>query len=307
MKLSRNGFIRARNFIMNNARPLDQSLFRYHFENGSKEDVMEELSKFQNPDGGFGHGIEPDLRLSASSPFATSVGLQYYIEANGDAESDMVKMAIEYLVSTYDAENDFWPFTFLDVNDEAHAPWWHLEKIEPPKDDRWANPSAEIAGYLARYSHYVPKEILANVNRRVNAILNQSEDIVGSLYGFLCWHRVRNFFPEPIRSELVRKLGRTIDRIVPTLAENMGEIRIFWLVSDTNSLLLSHPEFAYRMLEKEIGLQAEDGGWWPTWKWMQYEEVWPIAEKEWAGRMTYACLRTLRALNLNNRLIEQFE
>ena len=282
-------------------------MFRYHFEGGSKDDVLVELTAYQNLDGGFGNGIEPDFRLKASSPMATSVGLQYYIAADGDPESDIVKATIEYLVSTYNSEEEYWPSTFTDVNNEPHAPWWHVEKIASPTTENWANPSAEIAGYLNRYSSCVPADFLAKVNRRVNKVTKDQELITGFLYNFLCWNRVHTYFPEPLSSEIRSKLSSTLQDITPTFEEKMGEIRIFWFVENTDSLMLSHPDLVYSLLEKEIERQAEDGGWWPTWKWGQYEDIWPIAEKEWAGRMTYECLQTLRNLNLNNSLIEPLE
>ena len=53
-------FEKARTFVYRNARPLDLAIWQYHFENGSKEAVMHALSAYQNPDGGFGHGLEAD-------------------------------------------------------------------------------------------------------------------------------------------------------------------------------------------------------------------------------------------------------
>jgi len=40
--------------------------------------------------------------------------------------------------------------------------------------------------------------------------------------------------------------------------------------------------------------QQDDGGWWPNWHWGQFEDVWPVAEKEWAGKITAETLWTLR-------------
>ncbi|NJN44999.1 MAG: hypothetical protein HC806_09965, partial [Anaerolineae bacterium] len=34
--------------------------------------------------------------------------------------------------------------------------------------------------------------------------------------------------------------------------------------------------------------------WWPAWNWGMYEDVWPIAKKEWAGRITVDVLHTLK-------------
>jgi hypothetical protein len=279
-------------------------MFRYHFEGGSKIDVVIELANYQNIDGGFGNGIEPDIRLKASSPMATSVGLQYCLEAGCDPNSDMVKGAVDYLISTYNKSEDYWPSTFEDVNNEPHAPWWYTEKIEAPEDESWANPSAELTGYLNIFSKYVPTDLLSQINQKAKKILDSQSIIPGSIYNILCWNRVYKHFPESMSKEIRNKLSITFMSLAPKLQEKMGEIRIFWMVSNEDSLLLSHKKEVYRLLEFEIERQANDGGWWPTWKWGQYEDSWKIAEKEWAGKMTYECLRTLRNLNRKSNLIE---
>ena len=43
-------FEKARTFMYRNARPLDLARFQYHFENGSKQNVMNVLSYYQNDD-----------------------------------------------------------------------------------------------------------------------------------------------------------------------------------------------------------------------------------------------------------------
>jgi len=75
-QLSGKAFDRAGNFITNSARSLERALFDYHFGSGSGLDVLIKLKKFQNEEGGFGQGIEPDLRMPVSSPFSISVALQ---------------------------------------------------------------------------------------------------------------------------------------------------------------------------------------------------------------------------------------
>lgn len=62
--------------MLQRARNLERSLFRYEFENGSFTDVLIELSRYQNEDGGFGHGLEPDLRCKESSALATTRALE---------------------------------------------------------------------------------------------------------------------------------------------------------------------------------------------------------------------------------------
>lgn len=291
MKLSKEAFVRARDFIYENARPLDRSLFNYLFEDGSRNDVVAELSKYQNSDGGYGHGLESDIRLKASSPIVTSIGLQYCKDIDATADESIVSEAIQYLLSTYDKEHGYWPYTFLDVNDEPHAPWWNLEEVKPPSEDSWANPSAELAGYIYRYRSLIPDDFIVSLNRRLVANIKSSEYIEG-LYKVMCWERAYKEFPEPLQTMVAEKIRRTFKRDAPYTQKDLGEIRIFWLAPDTDAILISYPGNVYNLMYQELEKQADDGGWWPTWKWGQYEDVWPIAEREWAGKITLSFLRT---------------
>ena len=51
---------KARDFVNRNARPLDFARWKFLFENGSMEQVLSALETYQNEDGGFGNGLEPD-------------------------------------------------------------------------------------------------------------------------------------------------------------------------------------------------------------------------------------------------------
>ncbi|MBN2229961.1 MAG: hypothetical protein JW779_10285 [Candidatus Thorarchaeota archaeon] len=304
MKLSQERFDEACQFIKENARALDARLFEFHFENGEARFVLHELSKYQNDDGGFGHGIEPDFRLKESSPMATSVGIQYYLAVNDDAESNMIRSAIRYLESTYDSELGFWPATFENVNNEPHAPWWHFRGMVRPEGVEWANPSAELAGYLNRFSAFVSTDILKDVNHQVQTYLDEHKIIGSWLYNIMCWERAYKFFPELLKSIAKKTVTASFQNILPLSQERLGEIKIHWLAPHPDSILTQvAPDRVRSLLEQEITKQADDGGWWPTWQWGQYEETWPIAEREWAGKKTVECLVTLRDFGL----IEGFE
>ena len=69
--LTKDGFDRAKNFIQTQGRPLEQALFKLEFENGSVDDVLIQLGEYQNPDGGFGNALEPDVRTPTSSALRT--------------------------------------------------------------------------------------------------------------------------------------------------------------------------------------------------------------------------------------------
>ena len=75
-KLSETSFQKARSFIFEHGRILDQRLFEFHFEGRSNEAVLLALKKYQNKDGRFGKAaLEPDLRTPLSTVYTTSQGL----------------------------------------------------------------------------------------------------------------------------------------------------------------------------------------------------------------------------------------
>ena len=78
-----NTYEKARTFILRNARPIDLAIFKHHFEKGSAEDVISALSAYQNPDGGFGWGIEADNFNPASTPMGVWKATVYISKIGG--------------------------------------------------------------------------------------------------------------------------------------------------------------------------------------------------------------------------------
>ena len=64
-------FHKTAGWMKRNARPLEYARWAYLFEGGSKEKVIDNLSAFQNSDGGFAHGLEPDSMLPESNAIDT--------------------------------------------------------------------------------------------------------------------------------------------------------------------------------------------------------------------------------------------
>lgn len=296
MKLSKANFIKAQEFIKHHARPLDVCLFDFFFNGGPVEAVLSELAAYQNPDGGFGHGIEPDFRSPASSPMATSVGLQYGVAVNAGAGHPIIQYAIRYLLGTYDTTSDYWPATFKAVNDAPHAPWWHVDEIKPPDEAAWPNPGAELTGYLHRYASLVPGDSLERISQRARCNLEHSETFEGVFrYNLLCWQRAAGDLPPDFRDAVNARIKATFEKY-PLNGENYGEVGLIWLAPTPDSILARHdPDAVNAHLDAIITRQVEDGGWWPAWQWGQYEDVWPLARQEWAGKMTVETLYTLRS------------
>src|SRR3712207_6265951 len=123
MKLSRERQQQAHEFLFTRARPLEQALYAYHFEQSAPEDVYGRLASFQNADGGFGHGLEPDHRVDASTPLATPVALQILRALKAPAGHPLVRGAMRYLLESYDHERQRWPIVPPETATAPHAPW----------------------------------------------------------------------------------------------------------------------------------------------------------------------------------------
>lgn len=293
--LSPEDFQHARSALLTHGRALDIALFRYHFEGGSRGDVVSELLGYQHNDGGFGRALEPDFRLDDPSPMATSVGLQYADHLDLDADHPLVRAALEYLQKTYQRESGYWPATFTDVNDAPHAPWWHREQVIPPTEAEWPNPNAELLGYLWKFKDAVPDELLGTVTDRAEQNLDGVKLVgndVNRRYAILCWERALPHFPTGLHRRVRESLKVTLQ--TTDLEATLKELYPFaFAFSPETTVATIFPDWVDRLLETDIERQSVDGGWWPTWSWGQYEDTWAVAEHEWVGKLTLECLLTL--------------
>jgi uncharacterized protein YfaS (alpha-2-macroglobulin family) len=119
--LNHEAFDRARQFLKAQARPLERALFEHRFEAAPAQRVFEELTHFQNSDGGFGHALEPDLRTPTSSALATGIGLRILREIGAPVDDALVRRAVEYLLAAFDDEAKVWRVAPHDTNNHPHA------------------------------------------------------------------------------------------------------------------------------------------------------------------------------------------
>ncbi len=61
---------KARDFVYRNGTLLERALFAWHFDGGSLERLQQIIFCYKNSDGGFGHGLEHDLKAPQSNPLA---------------------------------------------------------------------------------------------------------------------------------------------------------------------------------------------------------------------------------------------
>ena len=62
----------AGTFIFTHGRLLERQLYATFFQDGTVQACLKALLAYQNPDGGFGNGIEPDLLC----PDSTAIGAE---------------------------------------------------------------------------------------------------------------------------------------------------------------------------------------------------------------------------------------
>lgn len=144
-----NVFEKAQSFIYRNARPLDLAIWRYHFEGGSRKDVIDILSFYQNADGGFGYALEPDCWNTESTPIATWKAIGILKDIGIDGNEQIVKRILDYLDSGKDFGDGKWFNTVKSNNDFPHAVWWECpDEVGEPDD----NPTISLAGFALKYA-----------------------------------------------------------------------------------------------------------------------------------------------------------
>jgi hypothetical protein len=112
----------AESFIWSAARLLDRHRYALLFAGGPAEPVIDALRGYRNPDGGFGHALEPDLRSPGSQPAPTLYALETLNEA-GAVDGEMARDARAFFASIA-ADDGGIPFVLPGFEAYPHAPWW---------------------------------------------------------------------------------------------------------------------------------------------------------------------------------------
>lgn len=283
-------------YLTTHARPLERALYAWHFANGSPDAVLTELAKFQNPDGGFGHSLEPDIRLADSSVIATTIAFQLFRDLGTPAGHPMIERACAYLRATYDAEHKVWFIIPPNVSDAPHALWW---EFRPNPAQHLINPRAEIAAYLHDYAKHFPAALRNTVTAAVVDHLLALNEI--EMHDLLCYLRfaAAPTLPDAVRAAIQPKLTALVQH---TVASDPAQ----WSGYGMQPLdVAPTPDSPYRALfanlidanlDLRIDQQSEDGSWQPPWSWGDlHPNTWPQARQDWAGVLTLKNLLLLRA------------
>lgn len=277
---------KATNFIWSAARLLERRYFAYLFLDGRPEDVLTALHPYQNADGGFGNGLEPDVRAPLSQPIPTWTAL-CILDEIGAFGDPMVAQACDYLLTITTSEGGV-PFVLPSVQDYPRAPWWETGEDAPAS----LNPTAAIAALL--YKHGVTHSWLNMASdycwRALATLEETSPYEMRAVLPFL------DFAPERERAESVfarvgpKLLEQKLVALTPTKQEDTHSPLDYAPRPQSLARRLFSSEVIDAHLDALVAAQQEDGGWpinWYAWS--------PAAALEWRGSVTIGALLTLRA------------
>ncbi|MFT5872458.1 MAG: hypothetical protein ACI8WT_001389 [Clostridium sp.] len=263
---------------------------------------MDSLEKFQNSDGGFGKGIEPDFKLIHSSPMATSIGLRYLSKLdNSDKAQNMIAKAVEYLESTFDTNRNGWYSVSSNVNSYPHAPWWEFRNDINMTiiDYSWGNPTAELIGYLYKYKEYLNKLDIYSLRSYAITNLNKRTEF-NSEHEIICYIHMYNAIDEEFSSQLVDKLKLAVSQLVNINQSewiNYVPTPLKFINFNSKNFFGIECKFIDQNLDYLVDRLEEDGKILTSWQWDRYLEEWEIAKIEWMGILTLDALLSLYKFN----------
>lgn len=280
-------------FVLQNARPIELAVYKYFFENKSNQAVIDELSKFQNTDGGFGNALEPDFFNPNSSPIATNDAITTLFRVNAlRRDFDIVKGIVRYLEShdSFDEDKKRWLFAIDSNKNYPHAIWW--EK----KGDGISgfNPSISLAAFLVCYGNRT--SLCEEIVKEGFEYLENAEEVSGdSLKCFLLTYELlkANSICDIIDLEHFKHLlCKAIDN---SICKDISKYGVEYVPMPSDFFSGSYSEFITPEIkpliaaEKDIlgKIQMEDGGFDITWKWYTpYPNEYKQARAWWRPRLT---------------------
>ena len=290
---------RSEESVKKYGRALEKVIFDRHFGEGNDMRILDELTAYQNFDGGFGNGLESDFRLPYSSPMATSVGVRYLkgIEGLEDAKGHM-KAAIEYFEAMFDKGRNGWFAVPKGVNLFPHAPWWHFNEEEGMTviDKNWGNPSAEITAYLYKYREYVEElDVDGLVKYAIERLREKKQfESENEIY---CYLELYEALPEETAGELEELLEAAIPELIVYDRARWTEYVPLPLdfVKGPDANRFGIPEASVEEnLDFLVDLLEKDGKILPPWGESFYKGDLKPAYNEWIGCLTLKALLDLQ-------------
>jgi hypothetical protein len=282
----------AASFLATHGRLLDRRRFEFLFGKVGSEAVLAAVDGYRNPDGGYGWGLEPDLRAAESQPGGALHALEVFAEAG---PTPRAVEACDWLAGVSLADGGV-PFAVPVADPAGCAPFW--ANADPRTSSlqstafvagvahRVAARDSRVAGHpwLTAASRYCFDTIAALDAAPFAIELNFAIGFLDAAY---------ETYAEA--APLLDKLGAFVpeDGLVPVAGGSDGETMRpldFAPLPDRPARRLFSAEVIDDDLRRLASAQQEDGGWR-----VDFRSYSPAAELEWRGYATVAAVSLLRA------------
>ena len=130
----------TKQYIFQNGRLLERQLYEYFFGKGTKQACVQALLAYQNKDGGFGNGIEPDLLCPDSSAIGAETAM-FVLDLLDYTDPAVIDPLLNWIVE-HQNETGFIPHPPKNLISYPHQPWW-----KNPDPDR----VLALAGFLKKW------------------------------------------------------------------------------------------------------------------------------------------------------------
>lgn len=297
--IDQEGLSRAERCVWLSARVLERRRFEHLFRGGPVAPVLDALRAYQTPDGGFGHGIEPDFRGPISQPLNVDFALRILAELP-QPDADLLRDSVRYLKSITAGDGGV-PNTLPSVRAYPRAPWWQPAGDTPPGS---LLPTAGFAGLLYAFGVDDPWlegasafcwHQLARLQERA-AQASERIDRLTVMYEARAAMTFLDNVPDRARAEkATAELGRTLlaAKMIQVEPDAATEVAQPLELAPTPASLAARwfePKLLDAHLDHWVSAQQEHGGW--NVPWMMFT---PAVEHEWRGIITVERLKTLRA------------
>ena len=288
-------------FVYRNARPLDLARWQYHFEGGSREAVLNALSCYQNPDGGFGNAIEPDFWNPASTPVGCWAASNVLWElAFDDPSHPFVQGILRYLDSGADFDGGRWYNTVPTNNDHPHAIWWTCPNDTGIPSD---NPTAALAGFILRFAE--KGSALYRKGRRIaeESIGRYLDGAEPEMHLIPCYLQLLSYAKLegetlPGADRLQERLLADIDTLLPDDPERWKTEYLpkpsYFIVSPDSPIPARYPALLQAECAFVKNAQLSDGSYPVTWDWATGYPEFSVAANWWKSDLIIKNLLLLR-------------
>jgi hypothetical protein len=283
----------ASEFLATHARLLDRRRFDVVLHEAPAEGALAALGAYRNPDGGYGWGLEADLRDARSQPGAALHAFEVFEDVIPATTPRAVELC-DWLASISLPEGGL-PFA-LPVDDSAGcAPFW--ARADPTV------PSLQITAVVTAIAHRVAAhdpavaghDWLTRATQWCLAAIEAMPDDPHALeltFALQFLDAVHDSHPEA--AELIARLGEHIPanglvHVGGGLEDEFMRPLDFAPLPDRPVRALFAPEAISAELERLVDQQQGDGGW-PV----DFANYSPAAALEWRGHMTVRALSILK-------------